>query len=380
MILADYPRLLRDSLAPLGRPAGCALLNYPEHVNIGDHLIWAGTLRLLAGELGTEVRYSSSPEGFSAQRMETALGPDDPILLMGGGNLGDLWPPIQRFMERIIARHPRRRIVILPQTLHFQDPDNARRAAAVFNRHPDLTLFLRDHRSHEEARRLFPCCRVHLAPDMALGLAEEAEVFATGHPGAGPTTLLLRRRDRESLTLPAGEASALEVSADWVSYERGWRMGDRRVPFSRTLIGWYREWWQRRLAFPEEYRARNAWFAALRGHRVFGSMLESRHGRFSLGLIWDGCRQLLAHRAVVSNRLHGHLLSCLLGIPSVLLDNSYGKNRLFHEAWLRDVRGSRFVGAGGDVRAALEEVLAAGVRRAGQAEPDVRDRHSRARR
>lgn len=375
--MAGFPGVLREALSALGRPRGCALLNYPNHFNIGDHLIWAGTLRFLIAELGAEVRYSSSPEGFSARRMEAALGPDDPILLMGGGNLGDLWPPIQLFMERIIAGHPRRRIVILPQTLHFQNPDNALRAAAVFNAHPDLTVFLRDHRSHEEARRLFPSCGVHLGPDMALGLVEEAGALASGHPGAGPKTLLLRRLDRESLTLPAA-ASALDVSADWVSYERGWRMGDRRVPFSRTLIGWYRELWQRRLAFPEEYRARNAWLATLRGHRVFGWMLESGHGRFSLGLIWDGCRQLLAHRAVVSNRLHGHLLACLLGIPSVLLDNSYGKNRLFHEAWLQDVPGSRFVGTGGDAGAALEQVLAAGVRRAGQADPDGRDRHSRA--
>jgi exopolysaccharide biosynthesis predicted pyruvyltransferase EpsI len=142
-------------------------------------------------------------------------------------------------------------------------------------------------------------------------------------------------------------------------------------------MGWYREYWQRRFAFPEEYRARVAWLESLRTHPVFGPMLDAAHGRFSLGLIWDGCRQLLSHRAVVADRLHGHLLACLLGIPSVLLDNSYGKNRLFHEAWLQEVPGSRFVGAGGDAGAELEQVLAAGVRRAGQAEPDGRNRHSR---
>ena len=38
---------------------------------------------------------------------------------------------------------------------------------------------------------------------------------------------------------------------------------------------------------------------------------------------------------VVSSRLHGFLLACLLGVPGVLLDNSYGKNHAYFQTWFR---------------------------------------------
>jgi len=46
-----------------------------------------------------------------------------------------------------------------------------------------------------------------------------------------------------------------------------------------------------------------------------------------------GCRILARGRVVVTDRLHGHLLSVLQGIPHVVLDNSYGKLSRFIGAW-----------------------------------------------
>jgi pyruvyl transferase EpsO len=44
-------------------------------------------------------------------------------------------------------------------------------------------------------------------------------------------------------------------------------------------------------------------------------------------------RLLAAGRRVVTDRLHGHILCLLVGIPHCLYDNSYGKNREFYRAW-----------------------------------------------
>ena len=46
-----------------------------------------------------------------------------------------------------------------------------------------------------------------------------------------------------------------------------------------------------------------------------------------------GSRLLSRGRVVVSDRLHGHILCLLLGIPHMVLDNSYGKVRGQFEAW-----------------------------------------------
>jgi exopolysaccharide biosynthesis protein PssK len=39
---------------------------------------------------------------------------------------------------------------------------------------------------------------------------------------------------------------------------------------------------------------------------------------------------------LVTDRLHGHIVAMLMGVPHVLVDNSYGKLRRFHETWTSD--------------------------------------------
>ena len=49
-----------------------------------------------------------------------------------------------------------------------------------------------------------------------------------------------------------------------------------------------------------------------------------------------GCRLLSSGRVVITDRLHAHILSLLLGIPHAVLDNTYGKLRRFLDAWTGD--------------------------------------------
>jgi pyruvyl transferase EpsO len=51
---------------------------------------------------------------------------------------------------------------------------------------------------------------------------------------------------------------------------------------------------------------------------------------------------------VVTDRLHGHILSVLLGIPHVLMDNSYGKNESFYATWTHDLDLVRWAKGGDD--------------------------------
>ena len=56
--------------------------------------------------------------------------------------------------------------------------------------------------------------------------------------------------------------------------------------------------------------------------------------------VW-GMRRLLpamsaifrSYDRVVTSRLHAHIFACLVGTPSILIDNSYGKNRTYFDAW-----------------------------------------------
>ena len=46
-----------------------------------------------------------------------------------------------------------------------------------------------------------------------------------------------------------------------------------------------------------------------------------------------GCDLLMKGKVVITDRLHAHIICTLLGIPSVVLDNSYGKIRNVLGTW-----------------------------------------------
>ncbi|EJF08306.1 polysaccharide pyruvyl transferase family protein, partial [Pontibacter sp. BAB1700] len=60
------------------------------------------------------------------------------------------------------------------------------------------------------------------------------------------------------------------------------------------------------------------------------------------GYINMGINFLSKYKVNITTRLHGHIFSLLLGIPSIFLDNSYGKNSRFYNTWLKDVPQSVF--------------------------------------
>jgi hypothetical protein len=47
----------------------------------------------------------------------------------------------------------------------------------------------------------------------------------------------------------------------------------------------------------------------------------------------NGCKILSNGKVVVTDRLHGHIISILLNIPHIVLDNNYGKIKGFYKTW-----------------------------------------------
>ena len=60
-------------------------------------------------------------------------------------------------------------------------------------------------------------------------------------------------------------------------------------------------------------------------------------------MINEGVDYLSAYNIVTTIRLHGHILALLMGVPSVMIDNNYGKNSSFHETWLKNIPNSKCV-------------------------------------
>jgi len=218
--------------------------------------------------------------------------------------------------EEVIAAFPDNPIIQLPQTIHFRDRSALARARAVFNRHPHLTLLLRERRSLEIAGNEFRG-RQLLCPDMALYLGP------LGRPVRATRPLVrLLRTDREAAiaarpSLPSPYLlPAPDAGVDWL----------RERP---TVLAVINRW----LSRPGPLRR------ALRGavSATFEPLARQRLAR--------GCRLLSSAHTVVTDRLHGHILCLLLGIPHVLLENSYGKLAAFTETWTAACGLARWAGS-----------------------------------
>jgi exopolysaccharide biosynthesis predicted pyruvyltransferase EpsI len=197
----------------------------------------------------------------------------------------------------------------------FSASDASERAGGVLRRHPDFTLMVRDRRSRELAEQALGMPAV-LCPDMAFALGPLARSSAPAKE-----VVWLGRTDLES-TGPAVPIDPRIEVRDWLDYERpdvtprtAIRSALHKAAGSaRTSLANYRG--RFREALPQ------------------GKLLHELHAR---GRLSHGCDLLARGRVVVTDRLHGHILSVLLGIPHVLMDNNYGKNQSFYATWTRDL-------------------------------------------
>ncbi|WP_174888114.1 polysaccharide pyruvyl transferase family protein, partial [Novosphingobium pentaromativorans] len=142
-----------------------ALVDFPDHSNVGDSAIWLGEMAWLRAQ-GRTPAYTAALNNVSVDDLRQAC-PAGPILIHGGGNFGTSWMKHEELRLHLLESFPGRPIVQLPQSIHYNDEAAAAKMARAIAAHGAFTLLTRDIASFEFARRQFDC-DVHLAPDSAL--------------------------------------------------------------------------------------------------------------------------------------------------------------------------------------------------------------------
>jgi pyruvyl transferase EpsO len=298
--------LLRRRLTPL-LAGDCVLPDGPYYANVGDTLIWEGT-RALVREAGGRLLAESSMSTWLFPRLD----PRTVILLSGGGSLGDLWLRAQEFRLKVVEAYPDNPIVILPQSVHYDDAELMARDAEVMSRHRRLTICARDTQSESILRGNFGN-EVVLLPDMAFCIPAAAPARDVHRHG----TLLIKREDKEAAAadIPAGADIR-----DWPTMERTapslWLLYKLSGLCERGIMSSLTGRWADSLAVN-----------TVRPHNIRA-----------------GVELLAPYEKVYSTRLHGAILSILTGRrETVIIDNSYGKNSAFYDTWLRDAEGVRLL-------------------------------------
>lgn len=296
-LIARLQALIHDCLAAEIGVTRPVLLDFPDHPNVGDSAIWLGEMAYLRDRHGLAPAYVCTRKDY-AHDMVARLPADAPILIHGGGNFGDVWPAHQQFREQIFERWRGRRIVQLPQSIHFADPARAEATARIIERHGNMLLLVRDEESRAFAERHFPC-EVRLCPDMAFCIGP----MRSAAPAVLPVLALLRTDIEAAISPEAAERLGVPVE-DWITDDPRALRNARRIGKLRGMLRFD----------PRMMRAL--------------SLDSAARSRVRRGVV-----QVSRARALVTDRLHVHILSLLLNMPHAVLDNSYGKISRYMDAF-----------------------------------------------
>ena len=298
-----YTNLIHGVLGPLipeGVPV--ALFDFPNHSNVGDSAIWLGEIQYLQVVLG--VKIITVDDLALLKRPLPKLPVSAIILLHGGGNFGDLYPRHQALRERVIKHYQYHRIIQLPQSIHFQDQTQKILCQQVLNGHGDFHLLVRDHDSLAQAEQLHDGFN-YLCPDMALCLGSLPRNVPVTQAIIG-----LLRTDKEKVIDENVTEQAMDnfLSVDWIG-----------EPYSQV---------KRFTGYVDRLHAKYP-----NGLNLLSYLKRPLYHRLAKERLTRGCKLLSSGKVIITDRLHAHILCCLLGIPHVVLDNSYRKIGNFRDVW-----------------------------------------------
>lgn len=298
----------------------CALLGYPSSHNIGDRMIWLGELEFFQNINKTKILYKASPKTFNPWEFEKKIG-RNPIFLQGGGDLGDLYPKTQDFKEYIIQKYQKNEIVIFPQTILFQHRLNLEKAKKVFNSHPKLTVIAREQKSYGLAKEYFPNNNIILVPDMAFLISENVRNLAP--KCLGTKVIFLSRRDKELKQEISLSNQTNIIVVDWLNTSLSPRFIDLRLKMKQSDL------YIAKLI--EKFKDKIVHIKTRR------DLISNKDQASSMLLVNRGIDLLSNANIVITDRLHGHILSTLMGIKNIFLPNSYHKNWSFYNTWTKNL-------------------------------------------
>lgn len=272
-------------------------IDIPMHDNIGDLLIMQGTLAFFKKKKLTPAT-TSTASAFDPSWVR----PGDILVFHGGGNFGDLYANINDLREDIITRFPNNRIIMLPQTIFFSTDEKRDRSAAVFRRHSDVHIFIRDKVSERIAQQFSD--HVYLVPDMA------HQLYPIASNGDGQGVLRIERVDVEKPAVPESLKDLnFDTRTDWVE-----------------VIGPEKRWIDLAWRLEGRFKARRWDALQKRLGPWYWVPLAQRFSSKAVALF-------ARHDHIVTDRLHGHILSCLMDKRNTVIDNSYGKNSTYINEW-----------------------------------------------
>jgi len=288
-IISEAQRLHYTLFRHLFRPAKYAILiGMAAYENKGDPAISVGEILLLR-RLGLKLIFYCTEfidchsDAFRNASVIASRFPSKEVIVLfhGGGNV-ITYHGIDVVRAKCIEFLSRFRMVFFPQSITYMPnlKSSLVYAQALYGNLSQLTMVLRDRQSYDFALKHFrgkP--RFLMAPDMAFQMGRLPRTMYPSYD-----ILWIRREDKESAgyAIPKLPPNVSFVIQDWTY----WPTPNSKSSMEKAFL-----------------------------------------------VAHNGLTFLQRGRVVITDRLHGHILSTLLDIPHVLIDNPYRKLSSYHHTW-----------------------------------------------
>lgn len=261
------------------------LIGVPKHMNLGDTLIWEAEVQIL--------------DKTKAKRLYTYffgtenINIDDNTIIVwsGGGYFSDIWPNTIEYIKKMLLKYKNNKHVFLPNSVFFSKEETVKEInAAIRQCKKSIVVFSREQQSMQEAKKLNGITSI-LLPDVVLGwnIDKYMEEHRLSNSN-GENTLYISRNDREKI-------GNQNIKADKVS---DWPTMSSRPSYIKDCNA-------------------HDWSFDIRKR-----------------LVNDAINFIVPYKKVYSDRMHGAILSWLLGKETILIDNSYHKSSSLYNTWLKD--------------------------------------------
>lgn len=269
------------------------IITTPEYGNLGDHAIAQAemnyTREMFPEYIVKEIPDSKFDEYFLC--IKFLLNKDDIIFLIGGGNLGMLYPKTEYIRRNIIKICKKNTIVLFPQSYASNDTYfdylEMKKSISIYSKHHSLYLCIREKKSYNIIKETFKNNTILYLPDIVLSWDVKSVIPSKHTPSQ--KVLFCIRNDIESNINPD-----IIDQIKQIFHQRKYK-----IMYFDT----------------ETYRKIPA---------------HSRMGELKNALL-----HFEEADYVITDRLHGMVLSCIVGTPCLAFDNTTNKVSGVHE-WINN--------------------------------------------
>lgn len=260
------------------------LFGTPMHGNIGDQTI-AYAEHVFFKEQGKKVVEIPDYYALKHAKLWKKLIGKKKIYVHGGGFVGSVWPDMHEMLITIIKTFSDNKIVILPQTIDFgNDEILLDKFNTVLKNATDVTICIREDISYKIYRDKLKNARLLLIPDMVLFL----EPFDLGDNKREKITLCMRNDREKSVSDNDIGIFINEIKKEYMN-----------ITITDMIVDGFVKNKERRSIYENKIRSfsNSAW--------------------------------------VVTDRLHGMVLSYMGGLPTIVLENKNHKVKGLYE-WIKE--------------------------------------------